>query len=531
MENLIQSLRPSLEGMLRQVRVNDPPSNPVRAFGEKVYNTNPEYPERAAVAVAIRRREASTFLKRRVQHAKCKIDAANFLRTRAQQYRVKAGPCVGAVRPTSALIWARGASSPGFLQFEVFPTDAFEGEPLFRKFLPCDASTDFAQCAEVTGLAPATRYYVRVEMCREKDSVSTPTNLVAAYADFTTPPTADDVAAVSFVVGMNLQGSGSRAVFQRMLERRPAFAILGGGLLSAMAGERMGYPSPSAKAAAEGDELGALRVMYRAQANDRHARKFFCRTPVWAMGGADCTTPAEVQAFAENWPTSPSSDGSSPSYSKLHGSFRHGALLEVFQLDTRAFHSAAVEGAEAAGEARALGEEQLRWLQEGLVASSAVWKIIVCDVPLLLAGARLRSAGGVSAEAWRAVVGTMRSCDSRNFVWLSHLPSASGAVASVATCDPFGEGLPLCHELSVGALHVPSLFGDVEFDLDVVRDVALLHHHIDVEIPALVSLGESGATVADAIEIATVEGFRPTLVCALVRFVSTSFSSLLSLRQ
>jgi phosphodiesterase/alkaline phosphatase D-like protein len=509
---LLASTRSSLESILRQVRVNDPPADGVRTFGEKLYNSNPARAERAAVAVALQRRDASDFLKRRVAHAKMKIDAAKYLRTRAGKFRVTAGPCVGVVRPTSALIWARGASSSGFLQFEVFTDNTFAAEPVFRQFLPCDAATDYAQCAQVEGLSPATTYHVRVEMCRNNDSESTPTNLVAAYADFRTPPLAATTAAVSFVVGMSLEGNGSRGVFDQMLQRRPAFAVLGGGVLSADAGARAGYPAPDRGA---GSELDAMRAKYRAQSHDRHVRKFLCRTPVWVAGGANVASSAEAQAYAENWPCT-----------AAHTSFRHGALLEVFHLDTRAFHAGGgAENAAEAGARGALDAEQLRWLQDALVASSAVWKVVVCDVPLLVAEARVRSAtgggsAGVAAAAWHSLLSTMRSSSSRNFAWISHLPPSSGAIASVASCDPFGEGIPLCHELSLGSLHTGSIFDDAERDAVEVNAAAEHALHAGGEEEALLpALGDE--VPCESVDVALSEAFRPTLICALaeVRFV------------
>ena len=59
---------------------------------------------------------------------------------------------------------------------------------------------------------------------------------------------------------------------------------------------------------------------------------------------------------------------------------RYGSDLELFLLDTRQYRS---KNSDQDGPAKTmLGAAQLRWLLEGMAASTATWKVVVTSVPL-----------------------------------------------------------------------------------------------------------------------------------------------------
>ncbi|HEV7367750.1 alkaline phosphatase D family protein, partial [Arenibaculum sp.] len=69
---------------------------------------------------------------------------------------------------------------------------------------------------------------------------------------------------------------------------------------------------------------------------------------------------------------------------RLHSSFRYGPHLEVFRLDMRSYRgpNTANDQASLGPDTRFLGDAQLRWLRQALLASNATWKVIAADMPI-----------------------------------------------------------------------------------------------------------------------------------------------------
>lgn len=74
---------------------------------------------------------------------------------------------------------------------------------------------------------------------------------------------------------------------------------------------------------------------------------------------------------------------------RLYRRLPYGPLLEIFALDGRSYRGPNDREAQVAegpaGACAMWGEEQLRWLIEGLCASRARWKVVACAQPLALA--------------------------------------------------------------------------------------------------------------------------------------------------
>ena len=69
---------------------------------------------------------------------------------------------------------------------------------------------------------------------------------------------------------------------------------------------------------------------------------------------------------------------------RLFTSFRYGPSLEIFRIDLRSYRGPNGDGMEQelSPEVRILGEKQVRWLKQALLASDATWKVIACDMPI-----------------------------------------------------------------------------------------------------------------------------------------------------
>jgi alkaline phosphatase D len=67
---------------------------------------------------------------------------------------------------------------------------------------------------------------------------------------------------------------------------------------------------------------------------------------------------------------------------RIYRVIRYGPLLDVFVLDMRSYKDANTPGLESAADGGVFGQRQLRWLQQELRASRAVWKVLAADLPI-----------------------------------------------------------------------------------------------------------------------------------------------------
>jgi len=87
---------------------------------------------------------------------------------------------------------------------------------------------------------------------------------------------------------------------------------------------------------------------------------------------------------------------------RIYASFRWGPSLEVFRIDMRSYRGRNSDGLETvlAPETRILGEAQMRWLKQALLASDATWKVIASDMPIgLIVWDDFRNRRGAEAVA------------------------------------------------------------------------------------------------------------------------------------
>jgi len=108
---------------------------------------------------------------------------------------------------------------------------------------------------------------------------------------------------------------------------------------------------------------------------------------------------------------------------KLYRSARWGRHLEIFFLDTRSYRQANLDPDAGAYPKTMLGDEQRRWLIDGLVRSKATWKVIVSSVPLSIpTGGDGWADGGTRQGFERELVAMftgLRAVQVRNLVWLT----------------------------------------------------------------------------------------------------------------
>jgi alkaline phosphatase D len=210
--------------------------------------------------------------------------------------------------------------------------------------------------------------------------------------------------------------------------------------------------------------LDEYRAKHRYQREDPSLRRFLAAVPVYPMwddhevrnnfsGLHEPLMPAGRQALLEYWPirTPPQEPF------RLYRTFKRGANLEIFMLDTRQYRSA---NAEQDGPGKTmLGSAQRDWLLQALARSTATWKIIVTSVPLSnQKGGTLEVPGN---DSWArggdgtgfytelsAIVRAILARGIRNVVWLA----GDVHYAQVNAYDPDRDGVIDFHEFICGPL-------------------------------------------------------------------------------
>jgi len=181
------------------------------------------------------------------------------------------------------------------------------------------------------------------------------------------------------------QGAAGYPIFDTIRAQHPDFFIfLGDTIYSDDV-----CPSPPNEPGANftATTLPEYRARHRYQRGAPALLRFLQAIPVYVVwddhevknnfaGPFESQMPAGRQALREYWPIA--NDASDPH--RLYRTIRYGADLELYLLDTRQYRS---KNADQDGPAKTmLGAQQLKWLLDGLRASTATWKIIVTSVPL-----------------------------------------------------------------------------------------------------------------------------------------------------
>src|SRR5690242_17487790 len=284
----------------------------------------------------------------------------------------------GDVTSTSAVVWARGVQ-PGTL--DVVAGAVGTGAASARRTLAVTTTSDLTGKLTLSGLAPGTRYAVRVSQ-----------NGARVDAEFVTAPAPQVAARVAFIWSGDLGGggycrpeAGGYRIFGPMAARRPDFFLFVGDTIYAdIPCDKPGVV-PGADFRAR--TLAEYRARHRYQHEDAPLQALLRSASVYAIwddhevrndfsGPHDTLMPTGRQALLDYWPIAPPPDEPTRLYRRV----RWGRLLELFILDTRQYRSL---NTDADGRDKTmLGAAQKRWLLDGVTGSDAVWKIVVTSVSL-----------------------------------------------------------------------------------------------------------------------------------------------------
>lgn len=310
------------------------------------------------------------------------------------------GIAVGDVSSTSAVLWMR-TEGPARVRVE-WATLAVWGKHSQAKMvtasvpstaqLTTTAETDYTWSLPLQGLVSSTRYRYQIFVGREGTAEERVNMKLAATGEFTTLPDSNSSAPVAFAWSGDLGGQGrcrqgpvGYPIFDVMGRQSLDFFLFLGDTIY---GDEV-CPSPPNEPGADfkAATLAEYRARHRYQRGAESLRRFLASVPVYVTwddhevrndfsGPFDEQMPAGRQVLREYWPISTHADEPH----RLYRAVRYGADLELFILDTRQYRS---RDADTDGPAKTmLGSAQLQWLIEGLMHSSATWKIVATSVPL-----------------------------------------------------------------------------------------------------------------------------------------------------
>lgn len=268
------------------------------------------------------------------------------------------GPLVGHTDAESATVWARlPFSGPCTLDIRPAGADGWESvQSIARK------EDDFCVTWKVGGLRPSTRYDYRLKQMQ---------TVLAEGPDFafSTAPAEDTPTSVCIAVGScAAHGEGSRAVWNRIRTSKVDAVLL--------LGDTPYIDSTS---------LDVQRSKYREFSSVSEFEALTRSVPFWdtwddhdfGANDSDGTLPGKEnsrKAFLEYRPNGTFGNGAEGVYTR----FRYGPV-EVFLLDTRWWSWTEPSFADPS-QKTLLGQEQWRWLTEGLRDSKATFKLIACGM-------------------------------------------------------------------------------------------------------------------------------------------------------
>jgi alkaline phosphatase D len=262
---------------------------------------------------------------------------------------------VGDVTSDQALVWLRAeAKTRVSLQYG---TDPALSQFVATDPIPVEGDSDNTVLIDLERLEPGTVYYYRAWIAGRK---------TGPIARFVTAPKPDDDAAVKFCFSADSRESYKPFVIMDAIRaQRPDFFLhLGDTIYADRGGAARRLPEFWAKYRANRDDAASQRCCLETswyvvwddhEVEDNYAPG----NPLASIGR---------KAFFDYWPIRRNPDEPD----RIYRSFRWGQALELFLLDTRQYRDPK--------KGTMLGQEQKKWLLDGLSSSSALFKFVGTSV-------------------------------------------------------------------------------------------------------------------------------------------------------
>ncbi|MEZ6038129.1 MAG: alkaline phosphatase D family protein [Planctomycetota bacterium] len=277
------------------------------------------------------------------------------------------GQIVGEVTDSSVIVWTR-ASQPCLVSVLHATTPTMAGAVETAQ-LPALASRDTTVRVPVSGLLPATQYYFRMRLSTTVGSGGT----LGPIGSFRTAPAPQQLAPVRFAFSGDTNDKSQFGIFSAIAGEQPDFFLNLGDFP---------YCDGSVSLLDYWNEHRAIRDEPQLQLLTNDVPWIFTWDDHEVSNNWDAAmSPTLVQNGAQgfrDW--TPLPDGPQDIWRRL----RFGKGMELFVLDTRRYRD--LNAALPSPQKTLLGQAQLQWLQQALLDSDAIWKVIATSVPTFYGG-------------------------------------------------------------------------------------------------------------------------------------------------
>lgn len=271
------------------------------------------------------------------------------------------GYTAGDVTSNGAIIWLRAAPDSA-VSIQYGKDEALQQFAETKSFKVRD-DADSTALISLDGLEPKSTYYYRAAVQGRR---------AGPIARFVTSPSSEDPAKVSFCFsGDSRESYKPFTIMDAVRAQRPDFFLHLGDTIYA---DRRG----SAR------RLDEFWAKYRGNRDDAATQRCFLETSwyvVWDDHEVEDNfapdhplAPIGRRAFLDYWPIRPNPQEPE----RIYRSFRWGQACELFLLDTRQYRDRE--------RGTMLGAAQKRWLFDGLLSSSALFKFVATSVPFFGGG-------------------------------------------------------------------------------------------------------------------------------------------------
>ena len=337
------------------------------------------------------------------------------------------GIASGDVTNQSVIIWSR-ANREAQLHVD-YDTDPNFSHPKSTKNALANQTTDYTAHTKLQGLSPDTFYYYRLWFSsdtispRSKNASIVSDNMTGSFRTAINP-SASSNKDIKFIFAADLGGQmhcrqidkGGYSIFSEMQELSPDFFIANGDMI--YAGDKCPFEGPDGWRNIQGNfsgisdpdvnwtDITQVRDVYlnhwQYNREDPYLQRFLQNTSMYSQWddhevindfGASWQHwnsfntdregyPNIVKAGREAFFNYSPIDRNSDDPNRIYRSFNWGPDLDLLILDARSYRSPNSMADKPENNKTMLGSEQLKWLKQELLTSSATWKVISSDVPI-----------------------------------------------------------------------------------------------------------------------------------------------------
>lgn len=348
-----------------------------------------------------------------------------------KSFEITHGVASGDVTNDSAVIWSR-SNREAQMHVELDISSNFSQPNSLNSTLLANQTTDYTARAKVEGLKPDTVYYYRVWFSTPNlyhDTSNSSLHSDSLIGTFRTAPTSDPASPISkpisFIFAADLGGqkhcrqsaNGGYSIFKNMNELSPDFFIANGDMIYAadkcpvegpsdswknIPGNFSGIADPDVSWTNTEQVRDTYLKHWQYNRADPYLQDFLQNVSMYSQWD-DHEVINDFGALWQYWNSFHKDRKGFPNivnegrdaffnYSpiyrnlddkdRIYRSFNWGPDLDVFILDARSYRSPNNLADTPNNNKTMLGSEQLHWLKQSLMNSTAIWKVISSDVPI-----------------------------------------------------------------------------------------------------------------------------------------------------